>query len=647
MNIRVLSGKRLFLRRQSLHQNALSFSEPFLGEAEAECVTKVIKSGRLVMGPEVYGFEKDVADYCGKKHAIAVTSGTSALTLCMAALEVGQHSLVVVPAYTWVATYNAPSLLGARVTVADVDSHSYCMDPIATKLALEKRLLKSKESFSNIAAIPVHLFGHRCPPPLGPIDITIGDGCCAFAGVDSDGSMCGDWNAVECFSFHPRKVVTTGEGGMVMCSDDDLASKLRMLRDHGAHRTAEQRRQTVSGGDMVPQFPVAGFNFRMTEMQGALGRAQMSRVEDIVAIRRHVARVYDMSLQDLQSGCVSDEPYVRLPLSEQPGARRVLTMYTVQLRSGTLDAKLLALQQGLLEHGDALSPVVLRKAQEVVDEVNRLKTIRSAGMLRMVTAGVIVRPPMISLLDVEHVQRDYAHYEAIDLRDDVMKAVHFPGTYVSASLNFALPLHPLMTQEDAERAANCLRRAFRPAFIGRAGRAASDHPVDFTIQYPIRREYFGQTFKIVSNGKGHNDTAAAGGGGGGGDQDHVRTPLSAATSDVLSRNLHSFQRALAMPTPRELVKNMNMLLYLHIPFCASKCNYCNFAVDTTNTSQRHAKYVSHLAALTTQWVAHIQDPSNSLTVSGIDIGKGGLRSVVMLSANGQLMTVQVEGRRPY
>lgn len=622
-----VSLSRFFLNiHRPFHQRTVSFSQPFLAEDEASCVANVIKGGRLVMGPEVADFEKQVAEYCGQKHAIAVTSGTSALTLSMSSLGIGPRSLVVVPAYTWVATYNAAALLGASVTIADVDDHNFCMDPTAAKLAIESRLQDNK--FDNIGALPVHLFGERCPPPLGPIDTIVGDGCCAFSGIDTDGTMCGSWNAIECFSFHPRKVITTGEGGMVVCSDDSTAEQLRILRDHGAYRSAEQRRQTVGGGDMVPDFPLAGFNFRLTEMQGALGRVQMSRIDEIVEVRRRIAALYDSSLSGMEP-LHEDEPYIRPPLAEKSGARRVLTMYTVQVRSGKLDALLRALKedQTYTSPRACLSDAVAVKglAEEVVCEVNRLKGVRSAGMKKMVESGVIVRPPMISLLDVEHVQNDYFHNENIDLKDDVMKAIHFPGTYVSSSLNFALPLHPHMTVDDAERTANSLRRTFRPDFINRALRLAQLRPHDFTIQYPVRREYFGDNFNVPISRQSKDVSSSAESVPHENVKKKKKTSLAGTTPHYhrpLTQELVSFQQAETIPSPEALAKNREMLMYLHVPFCETKCSYCNFAVDTKNTPARHTTYVSHLASLTTSWVQRTLDSANGLSVHGIDIGGG-------------------------
>ena len=192
-----------------------------------------------MLGGHVREFERKVADYCGRPHAVAVTSGTTALSLSLNAMGVGREDVCVVPAYTWVATYNVAALGGGDVLLGDVDDRTYGMTP---KLA--ERALVGRGEGGKKVAIPVQMFGLPVEGIAGgeggwkgrgegSFDMVLGDSCCAFSTVRGDGKMCGSWFDVECFSFHPRKVITTGEGGMVVCTDDEFADRLRILRDHG------------------------------------------------------------------------------------------------------------------------------------------------------------------------------------------------------------------------------------------------------------------------------------------------------------------------------------------------------------------------------------------------------------------------------
>lgn len=393
---------------------AIPYTQTYLPPGTAEAMADVVREGRLVMGHRVAAFEQSIAEFTGRTHAIAVTSGTSALELALRAHGVGPQSHVFVPAYTWVATYNVPLLLGARPVLVDVDPSTFCMDPRALEAA--------RAQFPNTPHVlmPVHLFGYRALKGLidkthdGQREIVVGDGCCAFGGLDQ-GAMCGAWSPVECLSFHPRKVITTGEGGMVLCDDDVLAARMRRLRDHGAERSAEQRAQTTRGGPMTPHFPEPGLNLRMTEMQGALGVEQMKSLDFILAGRRRVAAKYDELLRD-------GPPWLLPPPGAQdPG--RLLTFYVVRIVE------------------DRLEP------QRAMDEKSRaaLEEFRNGLLLDLAEAGIAARPPMISLLD--------APFTAAS-RGEEQRG--FPGTRTLNQTAFALPFFPTLLGADIERVVEAL-----------------------------------------------------------------------------------------------------------------------------------------------------------------------------------------------
>ncbi len=294
------------------HTPRIPYSQPWLTEREALASAEVIRSGRLILGPQVREFERRLAHFTTRERAVCVTSGTSALQLALQALGVGPGWSVIVPAYTWVATWNVAHWLGAEPILMDVDPHTFCLDPEDFERALNAC------SHKQVAMLPVHMFGYRVDPDwldtiIAEHGITVlGDGCCAFGGLNR-GKRCGAWTRIECLSFHPRKVITTGEGGAILLDDHEMADRLERLRDHGAHRSRVQREQTGLGGVMTPEFPEPGHNLRMTEMQGALGVVQMA--------------LYDALLGDM---CPS---ITRPPGTADPG--RVLTCYAIQLPTKT------------------------------------------------------------------------------------------------------------------------------------------------------------------------------------------------------------------------------------------------------------------------------------------------------------------------
>jgi perosamine synthetase len=394
--------------------SSIPYTQTYLPPGTAEAVADVVRQGRLVMGERVAAFERAIADFTGRTHAIAVTSGTSALELALRARGVGAGFHVFVPAYTWVATYNVPLLLGARPVLVDVDPNTFCMAPQALEAA--------RAQFPGVPHVlmPVHLFGYRALPGIVTKkhdernEIIIGDGCCAFGGID-DGEVCGAWSPVECLSFHPRKVITTGEGGMILCDDAELAARMRRLRDHGAERSLEQRAQTTRGGPMTPHFPEPGSNLRMTEMQGALGVEQMKHLDTILAGRRRVAAKYDELLRDGPSWLLPP------PGADDPG--RLLTFYVVRMVEDRHESR------------PNMDHVRLAALEEK----------RNGLLLDLAGAGIAARPPMISLLD--------APFTA-PARGEEQRG--FPGTCTLHQTAFALPFFPTLSDADIERVVEAL-----------------------------------------------------------------------------------------------------------------------------------------------------------------------------------------------
>jgi dTDP-4-amino-4,6-dideoxygalactose transaminase len=282
---------------------------PEIGEEEVRAVAAVLRTGFLVQGPVVQAFEERMARAIGTAHAVAVSSGTAALHLALLALDVGPGDEVVVPGFTHPATANVVERTGARPVIVDIDFDTFNVSPEAMRRAVGPR---------TRALIPVHLFGVPAEMdrirPAAPRGVSIVEDAACALGSTYGGRACGAIGNLGCFSFHPRKVITTGEGGLVTTDDAGLAERLRRLRNHG---------QVLEGGR--GRFLEAGLNYRMTDFQAALGLAQMDRLPEILARRAAVARAYTAALQGWPGASPSRVP---------AGAEVAWQSYVVLLREG-------------------------------------------------------------------------------------------------------------------------------------------------------------------------------------------------------------------------------------------------------------------------------------------------------------------------
>ncbi len=265
---------------------------PSLDQSDFDAVEAVLKSGYLVQGPQVATFEHEIARVSQTLNAVAVTNCTAALQMTLLALDVQPRDLVLVTAYSWVSTANIIELCGAQPVFVDIDPDTFNMCPLALEQVLD-RLMQNPAMKARVKAImPVHTFGQMADMPrilelANAYGIpVVEDAACALA-AKLEGRAAGSWGIMGCFSFHPRKAITTGEGGAITTSDNQIAWKLKVLRNHGQDPDA-------SGVDFV----LPGFNNRMTEFQGALGLSQMTKLERIVKARQDAARVYDDLLKD-------------------------------------------------------------------------------------------------------------------------------------------------------------------------------------------------------------------------------------------------------------------------------------------------------------------------------------------------------------
>ncbi len=264
----------------------IPIAKPLLGSEEEEAAVAAIRSGWVTQGPKVVEFERAVASYCGAEHAVATSNCTTALHLALLAAGVGPGDEVVCPSMSFIATCNSIRYTGATPVFAEVDPQTYNLDPSAAEAAITSR---------TKAILVVHQIG--LPADLDRFyELAAGrnlkiveDAACAI-GSRHGGQPIGGRGDLVCFSFHPRKVITTGEGGMITTNSSDYAHRLRLLRQHGmsVSDTARHASQKV----VIEQYETLGYNYRLTDIQAAMGVEQMKCLPGIVAGRQELAVRY-------------------------------------------------------------------------------------------------------------------------------------------------------------------------------------------------------------------------------------------------------------------------------------------------------------------------------------------------------------------
>ena len=263
---------------------------PFLDREEEEAAAAAIRSGWVSQGPKVKEFEEKFADYVGSRFAVATTSCTTALHAVLAVSGIGPGVEVIVPSLSFIATANSVVHAGAAPVFADIDPET-CNVTVETI----KKVLSQKTK----AVMPVHQMG--LPADLDPIMdlcrkrglVLIEDAACAI-GSEYKGRRIGGHGNTACFSFHPRKVITTGEGGMITTDDPEAAARMRRFRHHGMSVSDMERHAAKEV--IIETYPEIGYNYRMTDMQAAMGIVQLRKLSDIIERRRRIAAFYDREL---------------------------------------------------------------------------------------------------------------------------------------------------------------------------------------------------------------------------------------------------------------------------------------------------------------------------------------------------------------
>ncbi len=375
-----------------------------LSEEEVQSVLGPLRSGWLVQGPKVREFEEKWSAFTGAKHSIAVTSCTTGLHLSLAALGIQPGDEVIVPAFTWIATANVVEHMGATVVFCDIDLNTFNLD--VNHLA-QKITSKTK------AIIPVHLFGLAAD--MSAVNAlakqhglwVVEDAACGF-GSRYHGAHVGTLGDTGCFSFHPRKAITTGEGGMITTQDDALAEKLRRLRDHGA-AMSDLQRHLGARPYLLADHPDAGYNQRMTDLQAALGSAQMDRAPEIIAERQRLAAVYDAAFADL--------PWLKTP-AHVTG----------------------------LDHGYQSYPCLFQPEPVNPQSVKRVNTMRNDWMDRLQKAGISTRPATHAV----HMLTFYKDKYQLQPED-------LPQSFAANDCSISLPLFHGMTQAEQDHVIDNVR----------------------------------------------------------------------------------------------------------------------------------------------------------------------------------------------
>jgi len=370
-------------------------TRPLFGPEEAAAIALPLETGWIVQGPQVAEFERLFCELSGSPHSLATTSCTTALHLALAVLGVGAGDEVVVPAFTYVASANVVEQSGARTVFCDIDPATYNVDPESLERAVTPR---------TKAIMPVHLFGLVADmPAVGEIASRHGlavveDAACAV-GSTLNGQHAGTFGEFGAFSFHARKPITTGEGGMLTVRDDDDAARATALRSHGGLVSDLERHN--KGAFALPDHDEVGFNYRMTDFQGALGVVQMGRLQTVLDARRRLAERYTEALGELVGLATPTVP---------PGAVHTYQSYVVRI------------------------------------DPDEAALTRDAIALEMQARGIATRQGTHAVHLLGYYRRTYS-----------IQPEDFPNAFDADATSLSLPLFPSMSEEEHDYVIDNLR----------------------------------------------------------------------------------------------------------------------------------------------------------------------------------------------
>jgi dTDP-4-amino-4,6-dideoxygalactose transaminase len=328
----------------------IPLSKPDIGEREIECVTRVLRSGQLSLGPAVEEFEARFAAYVGTRHAIATNSGTSALHVCVRALGIGAEDEVLTTSFSFPASVNCLLYEQAIPFFVDIDPGTLNLDPAEARKALARdyvwnptngRALNRRSGRTLKAILPVHTFGLPCE--MGPIleiarelNLFVIEDACEALGAEWQGRRVGTFGNAAAFAFYPNKQMTTAEGGMIVTDDPEMARRCRSLRNQGRGEDGEWLLHVR-----------LGYNYRLSDVHCALGVAQLERIDERLFARERQAALYSESLSGI--------PEIVLPANTQNG-KRSWFVYAIRLRSSAPRVLRDHLMTGLHDRGIASRP---------------------------------------------------------------------------------------------------------------------------------------------------------------------------------------------------------------------------------------------------------------------------------------------------
>ena len=288
-------------------------AEPEIGEEELQNVMEAVKSGWVSSkGPFIEEFERSFASYINVEHGVATSNGTTALHLALATLGIGKGDKVLVPSLNFIAAANAITYTGANPIFVDSHPEYWCLDPSK---------IEEKIDNQTKAVIVVHLYGHPCNMDeimalAEAYELHVIEDCAEAHGAEYKGAKVGSFGIISCFSFYGNKIITTGEGGMCLTNNEELANKMRVLRDHGMTPDKKYWHEII------------GFNYRMTNLQAALGVAQLKKIDLLINKKRRIAITYKSLLQDLRAVTLAPE---------MPWAKSVYWLYSVLVKKARRD----------------------------------------------------------------------------------------------------------------------------------------------------------------------------------------------------------------------------------------------------------------------------------------------------------------------
>lgn len=392
----------------------IPITKTIFGDEEKEAIVKPLETGWVVQGPNVAKFQTMFADFTGSKYAHASSNCTTALHLGLEAMGITKGDKVIVPSFTYVASANAVEYTGAEVVFCDIDLKTFNIDE--TKL---EEMIKKDSSIKAI--MPVNLFGLCVNMPY-IMELAkkynlkvIEDSACGFDGWIGD-KHSGTFGDCGCFSFHPRKSICTGEGGMLITDDENIASKVSQLKDHGASKSDLQRHKE-KGGSLLPDFTMRGYNYRMTDMQGALGVCQMNKKDYIMNGRREVANKYDIALKEIAQLIT---PYI--PENYRHGYQSYVCIFS---------------------NGEDLSNLT----KEQIDRINIKRNIFMEKLEEMT----------IATRQGTHAVHTLGYYK----NKNNFKDEDFLMSYAADRLSIALPLYAGMTNEEFDYVISNIKEALK------------------------------------------------------------------------------------------------------------------------------------------------------------------------------------------